>query len=128
MSEETKKCQFCGEEILAVAIKCRHCQSLLDGSEEGQKINVTGIDPMADGFYERSTDGRIRGKSKGKLTFIGKIGIVLGFLIILVSFISMGTATYDVELENLFIFALIGVGFIVASFLWARKPVNKKKK
>lgn len=122
MSEETKKCQFCGEEILAVAIKCRHCQSLLDGSEEGQKINVTGIDPMA----ELHTP--IRGKSKGKLTFIGKIGIVLGFLIILVSFISMGTATYDVELENLFIFALIGVGFIVASFLWARKPVNKKKK
>ena len=95
---------------------------MLDGSEEGQKINVTGIDPMA----ELHTP--IRGKSKGKLTFIGKIGIVLGFLIILVSFISMGTATYDVELENLFIFALIGVGFIVASFLWARKPVNKKKK
>ena len=122
MSEETKKCQFCGEEILVAAIKCRHCQSMLDGSEEGQKISVTGLDPMA----ELHTP--IRGKSKGKLTFIGKIGIVLGFLIILVSFISMGTATYDVELENLFIFALIGVGFIVASFLWARKPVNKKKK
>ncbi len=29
MSEKTKKCKFCGEEILSVAIKCRHCSSNL---------------------------------------------------------------------------------------------------
>ncbi len=27
MTETTKKCQYCGEEVLAVAIKCKHCGS-----------------------------------------------------------------------------------------------------
>lgn len=32
MSDEMKACQYCGEAILATAIKCKHCGSMLDGS------------------------------------------------------------------------------------------------
>jgi hypothetical protein len=45
MSEETKKCRFCGEEILAVAIKCKHCGSNL--SENVSAMSTTSR-PAAD--------------------------------------------------------------------------------
>lgn len=32
MSEDTKACPFCGEQILAVAIKCKHCRSNIDAN------------------------------------------------------------------------------------------------
>jgi hypothetical protein len=33
MNTSTKACPYCGEEILAVAIKCKHCQSMLSESQ-----------------------------------------------------------------------------------------------
>ena len=36
MSQETKKCPYCGEEILAVAKKCKHCGTWLDGRDEAK--------------------------------------------------------------------------------------------
>ena len=35
--EETKRCPYCGEEILAVARKCKHCGEWLDKDEEKEK-------------------------------------------------------------------------------------------
>lgn len=32
MSEGTMRCPFCGEEILAIAKKCKHCGSMLEGT------------------------------------------------------------------------------------------------
>lgn len=37
MEQETMKCPYCGEEILAVAKKCKHCGEWLD---EEQNVNI----------------------------------------------------------------------------------------
>lgn len=58
---KTKACPYCGETILSVAQKCKHCHSMLDGSSP-HAVKIEQQDP----FAAYHTD--IKGKKKGKLT------------------------------------------------------------
>jgi uncharacterized membrane protein YvbJ len=40
---ETKACPYCGEEILDVAVKCKHCGSKLDPEDDGEPTKETLI-------------------------------------------------------------------------------------
>ena len=87
---------------------------MLDGSNQHQKVTVAGRDP----FAEYHT--KIQGKKKGKLTLIGWCGIGLGILIMGVAGMMFGKDELGQE-EQIFYFLLIGIGFSVASYLWARR-------
>jgi hypothetical protein len=39
MVSDKKACKFCGEEILAVAVKCRHCGEYLDPSARPKPVH-----------------------------------------------------------------------------------------
>ena len=41
--EATKNCDFCGEQILAIAKKCKYCKSMLDGSGVSKKSSLSWI-------------------------------------------------------------------------------------
>jgi len=114
MAEAMKSCPFCAEQILAAAIKCKHCGSALDGSgPRPQSIHLAGVDPFAE------LHSPIAGKKRGRITVVGYAGIGLGALFVLVAV--MMAIEGRVAAESIFQIILVGVGFSVASYLWARR-------
>ncbi len=75
-SSEMKVCPYCGEEIRAVAIRCKHCQMMLDGS--GQAAGGTAPGGGAGNTGQGATDDYGSGASFGAGARRLKPGAVLG--------------------------------------------------
>lgn len=74
--EETKKCPYCGKEILAVAKKCKHCGQWLEGKEKAD-IPVPTVEPS--GEVNKNNDTKSPDKNKKNKWAIAAVLAVLLF-------------------------------------------------
>ena len=73
-NQSTKKCPFCAEEILADAVKCKHCSSsLITNVSESGKIKTLSCDKCG---------GEMARRRVATNTTPACISLVLGFLVL----------------------------------------------
>jgi len=66
MADEKTKCPFCGEQILASAIKCKHCKEWLGGAQKN------------DSSMARAVSRGIKHKNASKIALKAKLLLLLG--------------------------------------------------
>ncbi len=138
--QDTKPCPLCGEEILSIARKCKHCNSMLDGSPSPPIKERSPLPPKSTPLEPLQTpksNDSVNGVTLDKKDKI--IMWVLGIVILLILFnatdnsISMVpvwilTSFYLIRKKRMSKFACIGIGFFASLFfLMIVTSANGKK-
>jgi hypothetical protein len=77
----TKRCPKCGEEILAVAVKCKFCRSEIDIARSGP-TPIAAVEPVAGPPYASSFTPVAAGEASAPLLAEMSAGAIIGFSII----------------------------------------------
>ena len=111
MADEKTTCPFCGEQILASAIKCKHCKEWLGGAQKN------------DSSMARAVSRGIKHKNASKIALKAKLLLLLGGLVLAFKVIEeLAYKYFHVDLWSApeWLKAVIVISFLLAAlgFVW----------
>ena len=125
--EKVKNCPYCGEEILAVAKKCKHCGEWLGESEEPsaeQSSYSSGNQPYEDTLYEEEEEGFFAHHLVKNLNplfqFSGKLGrkdYWLGSLVLFAVFCSIALSLLFLCMSGFLSLGIVKAIFVLLGIL-----------